>query len=118
MASGWVVHQKHDSNGNMIGRYNKNPILDTCVYEVAFSWGEITELAGNIIAESMYAQCDVDGDEYLYLEAFVNHRKSSSALSVKGQKIVVKGKETLRNSTAGWNICCKWIHIMGEIIQS
>ena len=45
--------------------------------------GEITEFAANIIAESMYAQCNVDGNEYLLLEAFINHRKNGSALSVK-----------------------------------
>ena len=67
----------------------------------------MTELAANIIAESMYAQCDVDGNEYLLLEAFVKHWKSGSALSVKDQKAVITGRETLRKSTAGWDICYK-----------
>ena len=52
--------------------------------------GEITELAANIFAESMYTQCDVDKNEYLLLEAFLNHRKNCSALSVEDQRIVVK----------------------------
>ena len=107
MDRGKVVHQKHDANGNPIGRSNHNPILDTCLDEVEFSGGAITELAANIIAESMYVQCDVGGNEYLLLEAFVNHRKNGSALSVKDQKVVIKGQETLRKPTAGWKICCK-----------
>ena len=81
-----VVHQKHDANGNLIGRSNWNPILDTCLYEVECSREEITKLSANIIAESMYSQCDVKAD----------------------QKIVVKGQETLRKSTAGRDMCCKW----------
>ena len=66
-----MVHCKQDADGNLIGRSNQNPILDTCLYEVEFPGGEITELAANMIAEPMYAQHDVDGNEYLLLEAFI-----------------------------------------------
>ena len=51
----------------------------------------MTELATNVIAESMYAQCDVNGNEYLLLEAFIDHQKNHSALSVEDQKVVIKG---------------------------
>ena len=51
----------------------------------------MTELVTNIIAESMYAQCDVDGNEYQLLEAFIDHWKNGSALSVDVQKVVIKG---------------------------
>ena len=40
MARGRVVCQKHDANGNLIGRSNQNLILDTCLYEVEFPGGE------------------------------------------------------------------------------
>ena len=56
-----------------------------------FAGVEMTKLAANIIAESMHAQCDVDGKEYLLLAVFVNDRKTCSFLSVEDQKIVVKG---------------------------
>ena len=68
MTQGWVVCQKHDANGNPIGRSKKNPILDTCLYEVEFPRVEMTQLAVNIIAESMYAQCNVDGNEYIWFK--------------------------------------------------
>ena len=103
-----MVCQKHDADGNLIGRFTQNPILDVCLYEVEFPGGEMTELAANIIAESMYTQCDVDGNEYLLLEAFINHRKDGSALSVEEQKVVIKGQKILRKSSAGWDICCRW----------
>ena len=41
----------------------------------------------------MYAQCDVNRNEYLLLKAFADHRNSGSALIVEDQKIVVKGKD-------------------------
>ena len=66
------------------------------------------ELVANIITVLMYAQCDIDQNEYLLLEAFANHRKNGSALSMEDQKVVIKGWETLRKSKAGWDICYKW----------
>ena len=56
-----LLHQKQNANVNPIGRSNQNTILDTNLYEVAFTEGEMTELTANMIAESMYAHCDVDG---------------------------------------------------------
>ena len=86
MARGKVVNWKHDDNGNPIGRSNQNPILNTCFYEVDLPGGEITELAANITAESMYAQCDVDRNEYLLFESFIDHKKLDLALGVVDQK--------------------------------
>ena len=82
--------------------------MDTHLSEVEFPKGEMIELVANIIAESTYAQCDVDGYEYLLLEAFIDHKRNGSALSVEDQKVVVKGRETQRKSTADWDICCEW----------
>ena len=96
MARDQVVHQKQDAENNPIGRSNQSPIFDTCLYTVEFFEGEIKKLAANIIAESMYAQCDVNGNKYLLLEAFADHRKNGSPLNVENQRKVVKGQETLR----------------------
>ena len=91
LARGQVVHWKHNANGNQIVRSNQNPILDTCLYEVEFPEGEMTKLVANIIAESMYAQCDIVENEYLLLDAFINHGKNGLALGVDDQKVVIKG---------------------------
>ena len=60
------VYWKHDADGNLIDRSNQNLVLDTSHYEVEFPGGEMTELAANIIAESMHAQCNVNGNEMFY----------------------------------------------------
>ena len=88
---------KQDDVSNQIGRFNQNPILKTCLYGVEFPGEEIIELAANIIKESMYVQCDVDWNEYLLLEAFINHRKNGSSLSIEDQKIVLMGKRPLES---------------------
>ena len=95
-------------NGNLIGRANKNSILDTHLYEVEYLGGEMTELLANIIAASLYAQCDVGRKEYLLLETFIDHWKNGSALSIEDQQVVIQGGETLIMSTAGWDICHEW----------
>ena len=41
----------------------------------------------------LYAQCDVDRNEYLLLESFVDHKKDDLALSVGDNKFIVKGKK-------------------------
>ena len=55
-----MLKRAHDNDDNAIGRANEKPILDTRGYVVEFEDGEQTELATNIIAQSMYAQCDPD----------------------------------------------------------
>ena len=53
------------------------------ISEVEFPGREVTELAVNIIIESMNAQHDVDVNEYFLLELFIDHRENGSAFSVE-----------------------------------
>ena len=46
-----VVEQKCDTEGNVLGRANDNPICDTFQYVVKFDSGEVTELTANVIAQ-------------------------------------------------------------------
>ena len=69
-----------------------------------------TELTANLIAESMYAQCDPDGNQYLLLADIVDHRSMDNAINLANQKVVrADGHTYLRCSTVGWQLCCQWI---------
>ena len=68
MTRGKVIYRKRDAEGNLIGRANNNPILDTRQYQVQFADGEVTELTANVIAEAMFAECDEDGNEYVLFD--------------------------------------------------
>jgi hypothetical protein len=68
-----VTGRKRDRDGNPVGRANDNPILDIRSYIVDFDDGDQTELTANMIAESLYLQCDPVGNQYLLLEEIVNH---------------------------------------------
>ena len=45
------------------------------MYEVEFVDGSRTEFGANAIAENMYAQCDVDGNQFQLMDCIINHRK-------------------------------------------
>ena len=98
-----VTGRKCDVNGNTAVRASYNPILNTREYTVQFEDGEVTELTANSIAESMYAQCDPDLNQYVLLDDIIDFRKTNPALS-----IVVKGRASLHRSTVGWQLCCQW----------
>ena len=108
MAKGKVVKRKRNVDGNLIGRAHPNPILDTRRYEVRFPDGELTELSANAIAESLFAQCDEDGYEYVLLDSITDHRKNDKATKKADQKINVNGRQCLRRNTHGWMMCCLW----------
>ena len=53
--------RKQDTDRNVAGKANSDPILDTCTYNVEFEDGDVTEFTANVIAENMYSQCDAEG---------------------------------------------------------
>ena len=62
MCEGKVTKCAWDNDGNPVGRAHDNPILDTREYVVELRDETQAELAVNLIAGSMCAQCDPDGN--------------------------------------------------------
>jgi len=98
-----VLGRKRDSTGQPIGRYNKNPILDTTIHEVEFPDGSIHEYAANVLAESLYSQVDQDGNRWLLLKDIIGHSKDKSAPSWEELELK-RGRYT----TKGWKLHCLW----------
>jgi hypothetical protein len=73
MVKGRMTASKRDWDGNPVGRANDNPILDTRSYIVDFDDGDQTKLSANMIPESLYSQCDPEGNQYVLLEEIVDH---------------------------------------------
>lgn len=80
MVHGTVKACKSYKNCNPIGQWLDNPILDICLYDIEFQHGEVTPNATNAILQAMYAQCSMDGNEYLVLEWFVHIQKDLTAM--------------------------------------
>lgn len=109
LTRGRVTARKRDVDGNPKGRANTNPILDTREYTVTFDDGDVTDLTANLIAESMYAQCDPDGNQYVLLDSLTDHRRLDTALRLSDQtQVRTDGRTYQRRNTVGWQICCQW----------
>ena len=100
MAKGYVVACSHNANENIMDRAHSKPILDTRMYQVEFTGGKATELTANVIAESMYAQCHVDSNEYL-LDVLVDYHKDNKAISLIEQQTSKIGRPVTGKTTAG-----------------
>jgi hypothetical protein len=109
LVKGRMTARKRDRDGNPVGRANDNPILDTRSYIVDFDGGDQTELTANMIAESLYLQCDPDGNQCVLLEEIVDHQRLPTAMKLSDQKNVHSNRKTyLKRSTVGWQLCCQW----------
>jgi hypothetical protein len=104
-----VLRRKQDADGKVVGTAHHNPALDSCIFEVRFSDRRPEELAANVIAEAIYAQCDADGNQYVLLDAIVDYHKDPSvAVAWDTQVTMVDGKKIIKRSTRGWELCCEW----------
>jgi hypothetical protein len=79
------------------------------VYKDRFPDGRTEELAANVIAEPVYAQCDANKNQYILLDAIIDYRKDPSvAMARDNQVSIVDGKKIVKRSTRGWELCCEW----------
>ena len=69
---GRVTKRARGPDGLPFGTANQNPILDSRMYTVEFDDGTEAELTANMIAQSMYAQCDPEGNQYILLDSIVD----------------------------------------------
>ena len=108
-AYGTVKRRKRDADGNLIGNANKNPLLDTSIYEVELDEGEVEAFSANIIAEHIYSQVDNEGYTHYTLTEIIDHRKDSSAVTKDDAFVTMpNGQKKPRMTTKGWQLCCQW----------
>ena len=103
-----VIRRQCNDCGDLIGKANQNPILDTRSYQVQFPGGEIAPYAANLIAENMITQCDPDGNQFLLLESITDHKKDKSAVPSEDRYVTVNGRQHHHITTKGWKLCVTW----------
>ena len=104
---GIVRNKKRDSDGEIIGSYDSNPILDTTVYHVDFDDGISEEIAANVIVENLYQQYDPDGRRFLELDEIIDHYQSK-ALSPSSPRM---------KSTSGSFLLVRWKDGSVDMVQ-
>jgi hypothetical protein len=108
MANGRVVGWKRERDGSLKGRADSNPMKDTRTYNVMFPDGSEVKYTANVIAENMWAQADLDGNQYLLLDSIIDHRTTNEALTADKSFIINDGMKYPRKTTKGWEMCIKW----------
>jgi hypothetical protein len=75
-----VLRRKREADGKVVGTAHHNPALDSCIYKVRFPDGRTEELAANVIAEAVYAQCDTNRNQYVLLDAIADYHNVRSTV--------------------------------------
>jgi hypothetical protein len=79
--TGRVTRRNHELDGTVRGRENANPMLDTRNYEIQFPDGRTDEYTANVIAENMFAQCDIEGRQFNLMEGIIDHKTDGQAVA-------------------------------------
>ena len=110
VTTGKVKHQALGPDGNMDGKYDNNPTLNSIMYEVEFANGTVKEYGANIIAENMLRQVDLEGFSVALMEGIVDLRCDESvAVPIEEKYIITKtGQKRFRKTTAGWDLLVPW----------
>jgi hypothetical protein len=111
---GKVVRCKRELEGTVRGRANSNSMLDTRTYEIEFSDGRSDEYTANVIAENMYAQCDIEGRQYNLMEGIADHKTDGHDVDPSDMYIKHGRNRQLRKTTKGWNLCVEWTYKLGS----
>lgn len=104
-----VTSRKRNHSGALIGKKNKNPILDSRIYNVQFPDGHYGQYAANVLAESIYASVDEDGYDCGHLDKIIDHRKSKDAIGKDNAYFYTHtGQRRHKITTAGWDLEVRW----------
>ena len=102
-----VKHRAVDDQGNQIGKYHSNPLLDSRLYEVEYVNGSTEALTANIIADSIMSQVDEEGHKQLLLKDIIDHRVDGTAMKHEDSLYVSGDTKRRKGITRGWQICVK-----------
>ena len=91
-------------NGNIIGSLHSKPLLDTCVYEVQFQDGSISEYVANLIDENLYSHIDPYGNEFLLLNDILDHRSTDKDAKPEYAFEGEPAKRKYKRTTEEWEL--------------
>ncbi len=113
-----MLGQSTDLEGNPVGEYDSNPMLNTRVYDVMFPDGDVQQYSANIIAPSIYDSTDDDGHRYQFLEEFIGHKKLHNVLSKSDGYVTTKmGKDNTSKDYQRLEYACpmdRWSVLLGS----
>jgi hypothetical protein len=61
-----------------------------------------------VIAEKMYAQCDIEGRQYNLMEGIVDHKTDGDSVEFADIYLKHGSNKQVRETTKGWHLCVEW----------
>ena len=105
-----VLRRAIGPDGKVAGEYNDDPRLNSVVYEVEMSDGQIKEYSANVIAENILRQVDHEGYSTTLIAGIIDYKKDPSVAIPKSDKWVTtrRGGRRMRRTTVGWKLLVQW----------
>ena len=98
-----------DESGNPIGRRHDNPILDSRIYEVEFSFGENMSLAANTIEENMLAKVNEQGNSHIIIDEIIDLRTDGTQVRKDDALITLKSvAKWYKETNKPWQVLVQW----------
>jgi hypothetical protein len=91
-----IKRRARDANGELIGRANPNPLLDTSVYKAELEDGSVERYHANILAEHLYSRLDNEGYTTSAFDLIINHKTSDESL---------RRRPMSKATTKSWTMC-------------
>jgi hypothetical protein len=61
-----------------------------------------------VIAENVYAQCDIEGRQYNIMEGIIDHITDGHAIAPAEMYKKHGSNKNVRKTTKGWHLCVEW----------
>jgi hypothetical protein len=104
-----VIGRKKDHNGNPMGRYRSNALLDTRQYEIQHEDRTVAAVSSNIIAEGIYSAVDQEGRSNTILKSIQDPRLTNKAITKEnGFTTNQYGVSRPKITTAGVELEVEW----------
>jgi hypothetical protein len=114
-----VKKRSRDQEGELIGRSNSNPLLDSSMYEVQFEDGSVDRYHANIIAENIYSRVDSAGNSQYMLDEILDHQSDDTAIKQsEGFTVGSKGEQVPKQTTRGWKLLVRQKGSQHKLVQA
>ena len=97
-------------DGQTTGGYDKNPMLNSIIYEVDFEDRYVKEYSANTITENMLIQVNSYGLTLTMMEGIIDNQKYAATDVTKHSMYIVtkRGQKNIWKTTVGWQLLVQW----------
>ena len=85
-----IKRRSTDVNGDTIGTYHSNPLLNTVTYDAEFPDGAVRHFGANVIAQNLYSQVDENGHSEKILKCILESNSDDTVVKTRDIYLTTK----------------------------